>query len=53
MYNKSSLDRVGNDRMHGVGTFKASVGDPYPQDPHVFGPLGSGTGMDPDPSLFS
>jgi hypothetical protein len=39
---------------------QASVGDPDPQDPHVFGPPGSDPlvrGMDPDlapdPSLFS
>ncbi len=39
---------------------QASVGDPDPQDPHVFGPPGSDPlvrGMNPDlapdPSLFS
>jgi len=35
---------------------RTSVGDPDPQDPHVFGPPGSGSlvrGADPDPSLFS
>jgi hypothetical protein len=35
-----------------------SVGEPDPQDPHVFGPPGSGslvrgTDPDPDPSLLS
>jgi hypothetical protein len=36
MSNNSSLGRVGNNRMHGVG-------DTDPQDPHVFGPPGSGS----------
>jgi hypothetical protein len=36
-----------------TGTVKASAGDP--QDPHVVGPPGSGSTVDPDPepSLFS
>jgi hypothetical protein len=36
----------------------SSIGDPDPEDPHVFGPPGSGSnsqryGSDPDPFLFS
>ncbi len=44
-------DGKGNDHW----LLQGSVGDPNPQDPHVFGPLGSGSlvkgaGADPDPA---
>ncbi len=43
-------------RTHSAACLSNSVGDPDPQDPHVFGlsdPLVRGMDRDPDPSLFS